>query len=325
MYNIDNIDKLIELYRKGYRYTDDDIYNIYQSSEYLISKPNRINRINTLAANPVLVSTTAYLGNNPDVFVECLYINKSKGLLNFVAGQYTTSCNYDITNSVFKCLDTSPVDSYPSMKFRAPALASFATSFSKACFKIQKCTSGEVCDPANPTCTAWTDATTPILDITVNDGTATEPSPPTNLAITPGLGSLNIKWDAVTNIPIFAYRVSIFSPIGLIKSGYYKSDERNVTITGLQNETYTIEVAGRSVNGMPGSPSTGTGIPIASHLDCKNNKCVRIAGTGTDKCTPEDSSCGTTEKSSNTALIVGGVIVLGAASYYFVSKSKKKK
>lgn len=174
-----------------------------------------------------------------------------------------------------------------------------------------------------PTCTEKV-AMSEISSIPVRDYDATRPSIPSNLTLIPGDGQLEVRWDQVTNVEIFAYFLSLYQGETEVVNGYFLSNVRDVIISNLFNGAeYTVNVSALSHSDIPGDAMSVTGTPTA--VPCTPNwRCEQpVNGYEYDGCGNRrpNTECTSGKVRAPTTLILGTAAV--ALGTVIVSSRRK--
>lgn len=124
------------------------------------------------------------------------------------------------------------------------------------------------CSVIPPTCSSMTLTDSFYSGMYAISTNNTPPGMPSGLAIVPGDGNLNIKWNNVSDpsgiSSVFAYYLIMEDAGTTVVVGHVLNTNRNITIGGLTNgKTYTIQVQAVSHSNVAGSQATGSGTPIA--------------------------------------------------------------
>ena len=206
------------------------------------------------------VDAIGHVGNG-NVWILCLYENKqSTGMAALAGGKHDPAedtCNWDAENWVPFCAQATKYN----LKGMGRVLVDGRGIFNYACLEAFSCIAGDDCPSRS--CSTWGGITDMWWgSIPVAAANNTTPLTPTGLVITPQDKALNIKWNEVTNIEIFAYQVAILRAGEPVVIGYTQNTLRNVTISELKNgQAYTVEIKAISFNNFYSPAAAGTGTP----------------------------------------------------------------
>jgi hypothetical protein len=195
--------------------------------------------------------------------VEILALYENKTVEGFIK---TEPMKYDGANCLINPADIFEGSIAPVTKWNLKRLISeYVTGmgiFNYGCIRTSGCKTGGTATP----CTSWdTAAGSYKWGIPIRGYDPTKPNPPPNLVVTPQSGALNIKWDPVTNIEVFAYHVVVMDGSTVVEAGNTESTLRNVTVGDLTNgKTYTISVEALSHSRIFSVASSKTAIPAGA-------------------------------------------------------------
>ncbi len=180
------------------------------------------------------------------------------------------------------------------------------------------------CLASPPTCTELV-AMSEINFIPVRPYDSTRPFIPSNLTLIPGDGQLEVRWDPVTNVEIFAYYLSLYQGETELVNGYFLSSVRDLVISNLINgAAYTVNVAALSHSDVQGDAASviGTPTPVPCTPDWKCEQ--PFNGYEYDSCGNRrlNSDCIPGKVRAPTGLIIGtAVVALGSV---IVSSRRRK-
>lgn len=211
-----------------------------------------------MSVQAIITETTGYVDGS-QVRIMALYENKTvEGIVKVEPMKYDgANCSINPADIYEFC---TPVTKWNLKELIAEYVTGMGI-FNYGCIRTSGCTSGG-CVP----CSSWDGAAGSFKwGIAIRAYDPTKPGAPPNLVVTPQSGALNIKWDPVTNVDVFAYQVIVMDGSTVVAAGYTESTLRNVTVGNLTNgKSYTINVEALSHSYIFSATSSKTGTPAGA-------------------------------------------------------------
>lgn len=214
-----------------------------------------------MSVQAIITKATGYA--LPDrIRMMALYENKTvEGYTKWIPSKWNDpNCNYNEADVYY---DNSPVTKWNLKEIRWLDITGLGL-FNYGCIHSYGCTTGGFFgDPRD--CPNWDSAAgSAKWNIPIRAYNSTKPTAP-NVIVTPQSGALNIKWEAVTNVEIFAYKVDIFDGSTLVVGGFTEDTLRNITVGGLTNgKEYTVRVRAASHSYELGPETVKTATPVGA-------------------------------------------------------------
>lgn len=296
-----NIDKILELYNKGYKLeggNNNDLTTALQSEIHTLQPyvDGQIVAATAFGGGTLPVNTTrawVFYHHNPTSVNTYIHV---KGTISTTEGHYR-QCITFANESSDGLLRATPRSSETwgggPIIIAAASASTIVSSFT--CSTSPNCTASPVSCSSESAINSITIPTPITYDTTT-------PNPATSVNVTPGEGSLTITWTPPTNVPIQAYYIWIIKTGDTLpaKAGWWlASNPNSFTATGLAGNTqYDIYVTPASTSTIPAST------PAAIQ------KTTLAISTSTKKTT------------NWTPLIIAGTVL--AAAYILLTPSKKE-